>query len=175
MPAWLAILTALVAIYMIVHPSHGGYEWYLRLRRPHWFDFEHRSPLIWLGLYVCFFISARLVLEPQWHWGYAVGFLLLLAMAQGTIWLICTSRSLTAGLVLGIVAWLWNLGMILALIRASTTAAALLVPYLIWGPVEFLGRQQMRGLNKTARNGPTTRSTAARKFPARKSPANRVR
>jgi tryptophan-rich sensory protein len=160
MSAWIAILLALLLIYFTLHPSHEGYGWYLQLRRPRWFDFEQHIPFIWLGLYVFFFNSARLVLEPQWKWGYAASFLLLVAMAQGTSWLTCTSRSLKAGVVLGILAWLWNLGMVLSLLSVSTTAALLLVPYLIWGPIVIVGRHQMDALNANSRRKPGRRSLA---------------
>lgn len=150
MPVWLAILAALLVIYFLLHPSHDGYQWYLNLRRPSWFDFEQHIPLIWLGLYVCFFSAARLVLEPQWRWSQAIAFLLLVAMAQGTSWIVCATRSLLAGVVLGCLAWLWTLGMILVLLNGSAAAAALLVPYLLWGPLPIVGRHQMRALNPNA-------------------------
>jgi benzodiazapine receptor len=169
MSAWIPILTALVLIYLALNPTHQAYEWYLRLRRPRWFNFEQNILYIWLGLYICFFNSARLVLEPQWQWGYAASFLLLVVLAQGTSWLTCTSGSLAAGVGLGIVAWLWNLGMILALVRVSTGAAAFLVPYLLWGPVEMAGRQKMRALN------PHVRRSKARKSLADKPEADQFR
>ena len=160
MPAWIAILLALMMIYTTITPSRKDYAWYLQLRRPRWFNIEQHIPFIGLGLYVFFFNSARLVLEPQWKGGYATGFLLLVAMAQGTSWLTCSSRSLQAGVVLGILAWLWNLGMILALLPVSTTAALLLVPYLLWGPVVIAGRHQMRALNAGSGGKPGRRSLA---------------
>lgn len=165
MSAWIPILTALVLIYLSLNPSRQGYAWYLRLRRPRWFDFEQNILFVWLGLYFCFFSSARLVLEPRWQWGYAVSFLVLVVLAQGTSWLTCTRCSLAAGVGLGIVAWLWNLGMILALVPVSTTAAVLLVPYLLWGPVEMAGRHEMRALNPNAPRSSARKSLADKPQP----------
>ncbi|MCP9848334.1 tryptophan-rich sensory protein [Cyanobium sp. Morenito 9A2] len=147
MSAWIVILLALIVIYLVIHPNHAGYDWYLGLNRPNWFNIESKVPTIWLGLYVCFFFSARLVLETKGSWALAFSYLTLVALAQGVSWLTCTSRSLHAGTVLGALAWIWAVITLLTVAPLSGLAALLLLPYLIWGAVATVGLQSMRSLN----------------------------
>ncbi len=151
MPAWILILVALVTIYLVIQPSNKAYEQYLNLHRPAWFNFESKIPLIWVGLYVCFFLSARLVLEPRWSWNTAFSYLVLVLLAQSVNWLVCLRRSPLIGLLLGGVAWIWALIVLLSVAAVSATAAWLLVPYLLWGPVAMLGFWQMSKLNPAIR------------------------
>ncbi len=151
MPAWILILVVLVTIYLVIQPSHKAYEKYLQLHRPAWFNFESKIPLIWVGLYVCFYFSARLVLEPRWSWSFAFSYLALVVLAQSVSWLVCLSRSPMIGLLLGGVAWIWALILLKAVASVSAMAAWLLVPYLLWGPVAMLGFWQISKLNPAIR------------------------
>ncbi|MGB7564547.1 MAG: tryptophan-rich sensory protein [Prochlorococcaceae cyanobacterium] len=151
MPAWIVILVALVTIYLVIQPSRPAYQRYLQLRRPRWFNFESTYTLIWLGFYVCFFFSARLVLERSWSWNLAITYLILVLLAQSVNWLVCITRSPLFGVLLGGMAWVWALLTLLAVAPRSGLAAALLLPYVLLEPVAILGRLQIHWLNPGAR------------------------
>jgi tryptophan-rich sensory protein len=41
-------------------PSREQFDWFLRLKRPNWLQFERLNPLIWLAIYGCFYGSELL-------------------------------------------------------------------------------------------------------------------
>ncbi|MCP9915958.1 tryptophan-rich sensory protein [Cyanobium sp. ATX 6F1] len=142
---------ALGTIYLVIQPSSQAYERYLELHRPRWFNFESKVTWIWLGLYICFYFSARLALESRGSWTLFFSYLALVVLAQGVNWLVCTTRSPRNGVVLGAVAWLWALILLSAVAPVSAAAAGLLVPYLLWGPVAIIGLLQISKLNPAIR------------------------
>lgn len=151
MPAWIVLLASMVTIYLVIQPSDKAYERYLRLQRPAWFDFESKIPLIWVGLYVCFYFSARLALQTRGSWNLFFSYMALVVLAQSVNWLVCTTRSPLNGVLLGGVAWAWALVLMISVAPSSATAAGLLVPYLLWGPVAMLGRLKINQLNPAIR------------------------
>ena len=147
-PAWLVILAVQVAVTATFNPSRSDFEWFLRLRRPDWLSFERWIPVIWLLIYACFYASALI----SWHtgaggWGMAA-FLVLLLLVQGYTWLICRTRRLGSGTVLGFLGWLWGMGLAVGVGSHSLLAVALLVPYLLWSPVGTFVTWQMQRLNR---------------------------
>ena len=60
MLAALIILLVMVGVGFVLNPSRRQFAWFLRLKRPAWLSFERLIPLIWIGIYACFYASALL-------------------------------------------------------------------------------------------------------------------
>ena len=148
MPAWLSILLVMVIVGIALNPSSTEFSWFLRLRRPAWLTFERWIPLIWLAIYACFYGSALLAWRAGGGGGLMVGYLLLLVLVQSYTLLICRSRSLGNGTLIGFVGWMWGVALTMAVVVQNPAAAALLAPYLIWSPVGTWVTWQMRQLNR---------------------------
>lgn len=152
MPAWLPIAAliaaAMVAVVALLSPSKDDFAWFLRLRRPRWLTFERWIPLIWVVIYACFFASAlTLWMATRTFWILA-GYLLLLVLVQSYTWIICRTRTLRSGTVVGFAGWVWGVALTLVVLAYSPRAALLLVPYLLWSPVGTFVTWQMERLNR---------------------------
>lgn len=150
--SWMVIaaVTFLVAIgSSVIRPR--DVKWFRHLRRPSWLTFEPAIPVIWTVVFVCGAWSAYNVWERDpgssktWL---LMGFYFLLEIVTIvyqplTLWL----RSLTIGTYIGGTGAV--LGWILAAVVApvSATAAALLIPYLIWSPVGTYATWKLAKLN----------------------------
>jgi tryptophan-rich sensory protein len=148
MTAALVILLVIVAVGALLNPSRSEFAWFLRLRRPAWLSFEPLIPLIWIVIYACFYASALLAWNASRSWGLMAGYLGLLLLVQSYTWLICRTRRLASGTAIGLAGWLWGVALAVPVARASTPAALLLVPYLLWSPVGTLVTWQMQRLNR---------------------------
>ncbi len=150
MPAWLTILLVMGLVIAVLTPSRQQFAWFLRLRRPRWLTFERWIPLIWSLIYLCFYASALL----RWGAGGAAaplamaGYLVLLVLVQGYTLLICRTRRLAWGTAAGLAGWIWGLGLALATLAISPTAALLLVPFLLWSPIGTFVTWRMQRLNR---------------------------
>ncbi|MEP0868433.1 TspO/MBR family protein [Trichocoleus desertorum AS-A10] len=150
--SWMVIaaVTFLVAIGgSVIRPR--DVKWFRRLRRPSWLTFEPAIPVIWAVVFVCGAWSAYNVWErdpgSSKTW-FLMGFYLLLEIVTIvyqplTLWL----RNLTIGTFIGGTGAV--LGWILAAVVApvSATAAALLIPYLIWSPIGTYATWELAKLN----------------------------
>ena len=67
---------------------------------------------------------------------------------QSYTWLICRTRRLANGTVVGFAGWAWGVALALIVSGSSRNAALLLVPYLLWSPVGTLVTFQMQRLNR---------------------------
>ncbi|MCT0200548.1 tryptophan-rich sensory protein [Synechococcus sp. CS-1325] len=148
MPAWLVLLVVQVGVSLALNPSRADFQWFLRLRRPAWLTFERWIPLIWLVIYGCFYASALLSWQAGSGWGAMAGYLLLLVLVQSYTWLICRTRSLTAGTAIGFAGWVWGVVLTILVASLSPVAALLLVPFLLWSPLGTLVTWQMQRLNR---------------------------
>jgi tryptophan-rich sensory protein len=148
MPAWLALFLVQVGVSLGLNPSRADFQWFLRLRRPAWLTFERWIPLIWLVIYGCFYAAALLSWEAGGGWGAMAGFLLLLVLVQSYTWLICRTRSLSAGTVIGFAGWAWGVVLAILVATRSPLASLLLVPFLLWSPLGTLVTWQMQRLNR---------------------------
>ena len=129
-------------------------KWELRLERPQWLSFEAAIPLIWTIVFIGGAASATLVWQhdpgTSKTWLLMAMYLLLevvtVAYIPGTL----RTRSLTVGTILGGIGVL--IGVLLALVvwTISPTAAALLLPYLLWSPIGTYTTKQMIDLNPEA-------------------------
>ena len=74
-------------------------------------------------------------------------YLVLLVLVQSYTWVICRTRRLRNGTVVGLAGWLWGMVLAGALLPVSRPAALLLVPYLLWSPVGTFVTFRMERLN----------------------------
>ena len=148
MPAALLILLAMVAIAVALNPGREEFAWFLRLRRPAWLTFERLIPLIWLAIYACFYAAALLSWNASRSGWLMAGYLGLLLLVQSYTLVICRSRRLASGTVIGLAGWLWGVALAVVVLPRSVPAALLLIPYLLWSPVGTLVTWQMQRLNR---------------------------
>lgn len=148
MLAPLLILIVMLAVGLSLNPSREQFAWFMRLRRPAWLGFERWIPLIWISIYGCFYGSALLSSNAGGGWLLMAAYLVLLLLVQGYTWLICRSRSLANGTLIGLAGWLWGMALAAVAGGASRPAAILLIPFLIWSPVGTLVTWQMQRLNR---------------------------
>ena len=148
MVAALLILLVMVAVGAGLNPSREQFTWFLRLRRPAWLTFEGLIPLIWLAIYACFYASALLAWNASWSWELMAGYLGLLVLVQSYTLLICRTRRLANGTLVGLAGWVWGIALAVMVAQQSPMAAALLIPYLLWSPVGSLVTWQMQKLNR---------------------------
>ena len=148
MPAPLVILLVLVAVVAGLNPNRSQFSWFLQLRRPAWLTFERWIPLIWITIYACFYASALLAWNASWSLPLLAGYLLLLVLVQSYTWLICRTRRLANGTVVGFAGWAWGVALAVIVLGSSRNAALLLLPYLLWSPVGTLVTWQMQRLNR---------------------------
>ncbi len=148
MPDWLAILLPLLLVSFTLNPSADDFRWFLRLRRPPWLTFERWIPLIWLLIYACFYASALLTWRAGGGVWLMVGYLLLLVLVQTYTWLICLTRKLASGTLVGACGWGLGAALAAAVLRPSRPAALLLLPYLLWSPVGTFVTWRMQRLNR---------------------------
>ncbi|MEB3303329.1 MAG: tryptophan-rich sensory protein [Cyanobacteriota bacterium] len=152
MPAWLPIAALLalvmVAVVALLNPSRDDFAWFLRLRRPRWLTFESWIPLIWVAIYACFYASAFVLWQASRQPWILLGYLLLLVLVQSYTWVICRTRTLRSGTVVGFAGWVWGVALALVVLSRSPLAALLLVPYLLWSPVGTFVTWRMEKLNR---------------------------
>lgn len=148
MVAALLILLVMVAVALVLNPGREQFAWFMRLRRPAWLRFERLIPLIWISIYACFYLSALLTWNASRSPVLMAGYLVLLLLVQSYTWLICRSRRLAYGTVIGFAGWLWGAALAALVLSRSGTAAALLIPFLLWSPVGTLVTWQMQRLNR---------------------------
>jgi tryptophan-rich sensory protein len=147
MPAWLVIAAWMVLVILVLTPSRREFRWFLQLRRPRWLTFERWIPAIWLVIYLCFFASALQAWAASGSGRLLAAYLGLLVLVQSYTWVICRTRRLRYGTLVGLAGWLWGMVLAAALLPISRPAALLLVPYLLWSPVGTFVTYRMERLN----------------------------
>ena len=151
-PAWLVIgLVSFLLALIVNRLSPQDIRWFNRLRRPSWLTFERAIPLIWISIFICGAWSAYVVWEtdpgsPQ-TWRLMGLYLLqeLLILAYTPV--MCKLRSLTVGTVIGATGFVFGVILTLMVMQISTTAAFLLLPYLLWSPIGTYVTWKMIRLN----------------------------
>jgi len=147
MPAWLVIAAWMVLVILVLTPSRREFRWFLQLRRPRWLTCERWIPAIWLEIYLCFFVSALQAWAASGSGRLLAAYLGLLVLVQSYTWVICRTRRLRNGTLVGLAGWLWGMVLAAALQPISRPAALLLVPYLLWSPVGTFVTYRMERLN----------------------------
>ncbi len=148
MTAAVLILLVIVLVGLTINPSRDDFAWFLRLRRPAWLTFEPLIPVIWISIYACFWGSALVAWNASTSWGLMLGYLGLLLLVQTYTWLICRTRRLAGGTLIGLAGWLWGVALAVAVGPQAPPAALLLIPYLLWSPVGTLVTWQMQRINR---------------------------
>ncbi len=151
--SWLTIgiVATLVAVGLSRLNTPDGYRWFNRQRRPSWLTFERMIPAIWTVILICGVWSADVVWNAapsrSHTWWLMAGYLLLEVTIMAYTPLMCWSRSLRVGTIVGGSGW--TIGAILATLIApiSSVALLLLVPYLIWSPIGTYVTWVMESLN----------------------------
>ncbi|WP_310414584.1 tryptophan-rich sensory protein [Chamaesiphon sp. OTE_8_metabat_110] len=152
--SWLVIgiVAVLVAVGLGRLNTPEGYRWFNRQRRPTWLTFEGLIPVIWTVILICGVWSAYNVWEAAPSnppWGLMAGYLLLevsIMLYTPSMFLL---KNLRAGTIVGAAGWV--IGVILAILvyPVSSTATALLIPYLLWSPIGTYVTWVMEGLNSS--------------------------
>ncbi|MEB3322344.1 MAG: tryptophan-rich sensory protein [Synechococcaceae cyanobacterium] len=147
MPAWLSILLVMVVVVLAINPSNEGYNWYQGLRRPTWTPFPQRIPLLWLAIYACLYLSAL----ESWRASRSLPLLglygLLLVVLELYPWLMCRTRRLGVGAGSCLVGWALAIALALGVRGFSGRAALLLLPLVLWGPLQAAIDWSMLRLN----------------------------
>lgn len=118
--------------------------WFQNLERPDWLTFEPLIPLIWLVIWVCATLSAILVWEKvvrsnrgifnrAWLFMGLYTAIALLTSAYSPV--VVRLHSLPGGLIVGGTATLLAYTLAVSIWSTTPKAAALLIPYMLWGPV----------------------------------------
>lgn len=128
-----------------------GIRWFARLRRPQWLTFEWAIPFIWSFIFICGAWSAYLVWETdpgttnRWL---VMGFYLLVEIAIIAYTpVMCRLRSLKVGTIIGATGTLLGALLAVTVWPVSSSAALLLLPYLIWSPIGTYATWEMMHLN----------------------------
>ena len=148
MPPWLLILILMEGVILVINPTRKDFAWYRGLRRPNWVPFSASIPLIWLLIHVGFYLSSLVSWQVRNSWNLVLAYLLLLVLVESYTWMMCRSRRLATGTMLCLAGWAYGMILAASLLTVSTLASALLVPYLLWAPVEALITWDMRRLNR---------------------------
>ncbi len=148
MPPWLLILILLEGVILLVNPTGKDFAWYQGLRRPPWVPFTSSIPLIWLLIHIGLYFSCLVSWQALNNWNLVLAYVLLMVWVQGYTWMMCRRRHLATGSFLCLLGWAYALLLALALLQVSRIASALLLPYLLWAPMEALIIWDMRRFNK---------------------------
>lgn len=148
MPPWLLILVLMEGVILLIKPSRRDFAWYQGLRQPPWVSFASGIPLIWLLIQIAIYLSSLLSWQARSNWNLVLAYILLLVLVEARTWLMCRSRRLSTGVGLGLLGWAYGLILAAVLWPVSSRASALLLPYLLWAPMEALITSDMRRLNK---------------------------
>ncbi|MBD2337197.1 TspO/MBR family protein [Calothrix sp. FACHB-156] len=126
-------------------------KWFQRLQRPRWLTFEAAIPIIWTVIFICGAWSAYIVWErdPRTNntWLLMGIYLLLEIVTIAYTPVMFRLRSLKVGTIIGGTGFIIGLLLALAVLTASSWAALLLVPYLLWSPIGTYTTWQMLHLN----------------------------
>lgn len=148
MPPWLLILITVLVITLVVNPTERDFVWYRSLRRPEWISRHPWVALAWPLISVCFYGSALAFWQTAESWGWVGVYAALLVLLRIPHWLICRLHRLSAGLPLWLLSWTLTLVLALIVGSASPLASGLLLPVLVWTPVEAAIALRMVGLNR---------------------------
>jgi tryptophan-rich sensory protein len=146
----LGVLFALSVLSLVFNPANRDLRWYASLRRPRWLGFAlwSRFPLL-RSLTSLGFYGAALVVWLRFHsLGWVALMLAVGVLAESRFWLTCRSRRLTLGLLVGLLSWLAALVLAHQLHPQVPLVTVLLLPQLLWTPLEMLTTLQMIQLNR---------------------------
>ena len=148
MLAALLILVVMVAAAALLTPAPAQQLWYLRLRRPRWLVFEKRIPLVELCIDITLALSTIEAWRSTNSWWLLAAYGALWLVVQGRIWLICTTRRLRYGIWCALSVGIGSAVLMTAMVPQSLIAATLLLPLLLWSPLDLLIMREMEHLQR---------------------------
>ncbi len=126
-------------------------RWFFQLNRPQWLTFEGIIPAIWSIIFVCGILSATNVWQQDPGsfriWLLMAGYLLLEVAILIYTPLMCKTRSLTVGTVIGAAGFVIGLILALCVLPVSRWGFFLLLPFLLWSPIGTYVTWEMIWLN----------------------------
>jgi len=135
----IAIVTVIVAVVTNRGLSANDMRWFNRLQRPPWLTFEGAIPLIWTIIFICGAWSAVWVWNADpgslQTWVLMAYYLVLELIALLYTRVMCRSRSLRIGTIIGGTGAMLSIMLAIAIQPISTVATLLLCPYILWSPV----------------------------------------
>ncbi len=148
MPYWLLIIVGMLVVGQAMNPRKRDFTWYSALQRPGWMVIYLWNPWTWFLINVTFFASVFLcwLKVLDWHW--LVAYLALLVAIKCPPLIMCRFRSLGAGLPFWAVGWIFTLVVALQVRPISPLSSWLLLPALIWLPVEAVLTLQVMRSNR---------------------------
>ena len=148
MLAALLILVVMVATAALFTPAPAQQLWFLRLRRPRWLVFEKRIPLIELCIDLALAFSAMEAWRSSSSWALLAAYWALWLVVQGRTWLICSTRRLRYGTWCALSAGIASAALMTAILPESLIAAGLLLPLLLWSPLDLVISREMERLQR---------------------------
>ena len=147
-------VTFLVALGTFFIKPRPDLNWAKRLDRPNWLFFEPAIPFIWTLIFSCGAISAVLIWDSDpgslKTWLLMGLYLLVEIVTVAYIPVTLRTKSLTLGTILGGSGFILGVLLTLTAWPISTTAALLLLPYVIWSPIGTYTTREMIDLNPDA-------------------------
>ena len=147
-------VTFLVALGTFFIKPRPDLNWAKRLDRPKWLFFEPAIPFIWTLIFSCGAISAVLIWSSDpgslKTWLLMGLYLLVEIVTVAYIPVTLRTKSLTMGTILGGSGFILGVLLTLTVWPISTTAALLLLPYVIWSPIGTYTTREMIDLNPDA-------------------------
>ena len=126
-------------------------RWFFQLRRPNWLTFEQIIPVVWISIFICGIISANYVWHADPHgfrtWLLMAGYGVLEAVILAYTPVMCKTRSLTIGTIIGAAGFVVGLILALFVLPVSRLSAGLLLPFLLWSPIGTYITWEMIWLN----------------------------
>ena len=126
-------------------------KWFNRLQRPKWLVFEKAIPVIWTVIFICAAWSAVIVWEKEpgtsATWLRMGLYLLLELVTIAYTPVMCIVRSLKVGTIIGGTGAILSIIVALTIWPISTSAALLLLPYIVWSPIGTYTTWEMMNLN----------------------------
>jgi benzodiazapine receptor len=146
MLAALLILVVMVATAALFTPAPAQQLWFLRQRRPRWLLFEKRIPLIELCIDLALALSAMEAWRSSTSWALLAAYWALWLVVQARTWLICSTRRLRYGSWCALSAGIASAALMTAVLPQSLIAALLLLPLLLWSPLDLVISREMERL-----------------------------
>jgi benzodiazapine receptor len=147
-PYWLLILIAMLVVGQAMNPKERDFTWYRSLQRPPWMSLHLWFPWAWFVINTTFFASTFLCWLSNLDWRWLVAYLALLIVIKSPPLIMCRFRSPAAGLPFWVFGWFFTLIMALQVRPTSMPASWLLLPALIWLPVEAVLTLEILRLNR---------------------------
>jgi tryptophan-rich sensory protein len=110
--------------------------------------FEKRIPLIELCIDLALALSAMEAWRSSTSWALLAAYLALWLVVQGRTWLICSTRRLRYGTWCALSAGIASAALITVVLPRSLIAAVLVLPLLLWSPLDLVISREMERLQR---------------------------